>query len=184
MKVLKESKEELPVSFLTDFISQGWEKVGVLQASIEALKETYKGVGPVTDLIQDLVDAYLVCIGQLETHIEDKKYIEYPEDSNLGSNKLTEDIDIHITDDEVKVSDNSGEEVAIIPIEAEDQEKAGEVKETEEPKECEGPECENAPVVVDEPKVDSNNIVDFFVDFDDPDPREPRLTDKDLYDED
>ena len=92
MKVLKESKEELPVSFLTDFISQGWEKVGVLQASIEALKETYKGVGPVTDLIQDLVDAYLVCIGQLETHIEDKKYIEYPEDSNLGSNKLTEDI--------------------------------------------------------------------------------------------
>ena len=175
MKVLKEAKETLPVSFLTDFISQGWERVGVLQASIEALKETYKGVGPVCDLIQDLVDAYLVCIGQLETHIDDKKYIEYPEDSGLG-NKLTEAVDIHIEDDEVTISDNSGEEVAIIPVEAED-EKEPEFDDDEI-------EEKEVPVVVDEPKADSDSVVDFFVDFDEPDLSEPRLTDKDLYDED
>ena len=30
-----EAKEKLPVSFLTDFISKGWEEVGYLKADIE-----------------------------------------------------------------------------------------------------------------------------------------------------
>ena len=37
MKILKESKENLPIAFLTDFISKGWEEVGYLKADIEAI---------------------------------------------------------------------------------------------------------------------------------------------------
>ena len=72
MNILKESKETLPIAFLTDFISKGWEEVGYLKADIEAIREAYKGTKPIEDLIQDLIDAYLVCIGQLEAHIHDK----------------------------------------------------------------------------------------------------------------
>ena len=35
MKILNEAKENLPISFLTDFISKGWEEVGYLKADIE-----------------------------------------------------------------------------------------------------------------------------------------------------
>ena len=39
MKILKENKEKLPISFLTDFISKSWEEVGYLKADIEAIKQ-------------------------------------------------------------------------------------------------------------------------------------------------
>jgi hypothetical protein len=42
MKILKESKETLPIAFLTDFISKGWEEVGYLKADIEAIKDKTK----------------------------------------------------------------------------------------------------------------------------------------------
>ena len=77
MKILKESKENLPIAFLTDFISKGWEEVGYLKADIEAIREAYKGIKPIEGLIQDLIDAYLVCIGQLEAHLQDKNYLDY-----------------------------------------------------------------------------------------------------------
>jgi hypothetical protein len=82
--VLNEAKEKLPVSFLTDFISKGWEEVGYLKADIEAIKEAYSGTGKIEELIQGLIDAYLVCIGQMELHLNDKNYLDYPEDSGLA----------------------------------------------------------------------------------------------------
>lgn len=91
MKIIKENKENLPISFLTDFISKGWEEVGYLKADIEAIREIYKGTKNIEELIQNLIDAYLVCIGQLEAHISDKNYIEYPEESGLSGTKLEED---------------------------------------------------------------------------------------------
>ena len=34
MKILKEAKEKLPVSFLTDFVSRSWDDVGYLKETI------------------------------------------------------------------------------------------------------------------------------------------------------
>ena len=148
-------------------------------------------------MLQALVDAYLVCIGQLEAHLQAKDYLDTDID-----NKLTEDVDIHIDSDEVSITDDSGEEVATVPVESA-------AKET--PDECEGPECDvppaeveipavvepaedpiaadsgefNTPFEFDAPEADGvrkfekPEVADFFVDFDDP-VGEP-ITEKDLY---
>ena len=196
---LNESKEKLPVSFLTDFVSRGWDDVGYLKETIKSISESFSGTKKVEELLQALVDAYLVCIGQLEAHLQAKDYL----DTDLD-NKLTEDVDIHIDGDEVHITDDSGEEVATIPVES-----AAE----ETPAECEGPECDvppaeveiptvvepeeepiaaddgefNTPFEFDAPEADGvrkfekPEVADFFVDFDDP-TGEP-VTEKDLYGE-
>ena len=194
---LTESKEKLPISFLTDFVSRGWDDVGYLKETIKSISESFSGTKKVEELLRALVDAYLVCIGQLEAHLQAKDYL----DTDLD-NKLTEDIDIHIDSDEVHITDDSGEEVATVPVES-----AAE----ETPAECEGPECEvpsvevemptvvepteepiaaddgefNTPFEFDAPEADGvrkfekPEVADFFVDFDEP-IGEP-ITEKELY---
>ena len=196
---LTESKEKLPISFLTDFVSRGWDDVGYLKETIKSISESFSGTKKVEELLQALVDAYLVCIGQLEAHLQAKDYL----DTDLD-NKLTEDVDIHIDGNEVHITDDSGEEVATVPVEP--------VTE-ETPAECEGPECKvpsveveiptvvepteepivaddgefNTPFEFDAPEADGvrkfekPEVADFFVDFDDP-IGEP-ITEKELYGE-
>lgn len=177
MKILKEAKEQLPISFLTDFISKGWEEVGYLKADIEAIRETYKGTKPIEELIQNLVDAYLICIGQLETHISDKKYIEYPEASGLG---LNEDLEIKVLSDEaIEVSSDKG----IVSYSLNDEEEPTKVTILADKEEEDSEDGKEE--IEEEPKKPSKVIepFEYFVDFDEPDFSEPRLTDKDLYDE-
>ena len=194
---LTESKEKLPISFLTDFVSRGWDDVGYLKETIKSISESFSGTKKVEELLQALVDAYLVCIGQLEAHLQAKDYL----DTDLD-NKLTEDVDIHIDGNEVSITDDSGEEVATVPVES--------VTE-ETPTECEGPECKvpsvevemptvvepeeeliaaddgefNTPFEFDAPEADGvrkfekPEVADFFVDFDEP-IGEP-ITEKELY---
>lgn len=195
---LTEAKEKLPISFLTDFVSRGWEDVGYLKETIKSINENFSGTKKVEDLLQALVDAYLVCIGQLELHLQAKDYL----DTDIKE-ALTEDVDIHIEGNEVHIADNSGEEVAIIPVEPAAAE--------EVPAECEGPECDippveanispvvepaeepiaaddgefNTPFEFDAPeaegarKFEKPEVADFFVDFDEP-VGEP-VTEKELY---
>lgn len=194
---LTESKEKLPISFLTDFVSRGWDDVGYLKETIKSISESFSGTKKVEELLQALVDAYLVCIGQLEAHLQAKDYL----DTDLD-NKLTEDVDIHIDGDEVSITDDNGEKVATVPVKS-----AAE----ETPDECEGPECDVPPAEVEIPavvepaeepiaadngefdtpfefdapeaegarKFEKPEVADFFVDFDDP-VGEP-VTEKDLY---
>lgn len=187
---LTEAKEKLPISFLTDFVSRGWDDVGYLKETIKSIKETFSGTKKVEELLQALVDAYLVCIGQLELHLQAKDYLD---------TDLKESVDIHVEGNEVTIADNSGEDVAIIPVDPA----------KEEP--CEGPECEVPPVVnpvepievpaevpaesepfenafefeapeaADVRKFEKPEVADFFVDFDDP-VGEP-VTEKELYGE-
>ena len=194
---LNESKEKLPISFLTDFVSRGWDDVGYLKETIKSISESFSGTKKVEELLQALVDAYLVCIGQLEAHLQAKDYL----DTDLD-NKLTEDVDIHIDGDEVSITNDNGEKVATVPVESIAEEK---------PAECEGPECDvppaeveipavvepeeepiaadngefNTPFEFDAPEADGvrkfekPEVADFFVDFDEP-IGEP-ITEKELY---
>lgn len=181
MKILNETKnkETVPVAFLTDFISKGWEEVGYLKADIEAIKEAYKGTSKIEELIQNLIDAYLVCIGQLELHIHDKKYLEYPEESGLI--KLEEDFELKVSNEgelvEIKADNLAAYEVKEeenkIVLLADDKDEAEEEEEIEE-------ESEEAEEKTPAKEVDT---FEYFVDFDEPDMSEPKLTDKDIYGE-
>ena len=197
MKIIKENKENLPISFLTDFISKGWEEVGYLKADIEAIREIYKGTKPIEELIQSLIDAYLVCIGQLEAHISDKKYIEYPEASGLGLNEkfeLREAVEKVEAEDVLEVIEDKldlhGEKDMLIVAEK------GQLDNPEAPKiETEIDEEEFEILATNFHKDEKENEIEektpikdfeafeYFVDFDEPDMSEPRLTDKDLYNE-
>ena len=76
MQILKEAKkEELPISFLTDFISRGWDQIGQLKETLAAIKGEFTGTKKVEEILQPLLDAYLVCVGQLELHLQNKDYI-------------------------------------------------------------------------------------------------------------
>jgi hypothetical protein len=172
MKILKESKEALPIAFLTDFISKGWEEVGYLKADIEAIKEAYKGTKPIEDLIQDLIDAYLVCIGQLEAHLHDNKYLEYPEESGLSGTKLEEELELKVAPDQIVIKT---EKTTPVEINEEDDLIIIGVDET-------APEAEiGAPEAVTAPAEPAGEPFEYFVDFDEPDMSQPKLTDQDLY---
>jgi len=192
MKVVKESKlteskEKLPISFLTDFVSRSWDDVGYLKETIKSISESFSGTKKV-ELLQALVDAYLVCIGQLELHLQQKDYL----DTELGES-LKEDINISVSPEEVKIADESGEVVGIIPVEPENvdipaaetniepiaepikEPIAADDGEFNTPFEFDAPEAEGVK------KFEKPEVADFFVDFDDP-VGEP-VTEKELYGE-
>ena len=201
------AKEKLPVSFLTDFISRGWDDVGYLKETIKSIGENFSGTKKVEELLNNLLDAYLVCIGQLELHVSAKDYLDIPEEAKEN---LKEAIDIHIDGDQIEVNtapdtvvavDEQGDKIMI----------NDEGAHVEEP--CVGPECDVPPVVnpvepievpAEEPiaaddgefntpfefdapeaegvrKFEKPEVADFFVDFDDP-VGEP-VTEKELYGE-
>lgn len=91
MKILKESKELLPISYITSFISKGWDEIGNLKEELKAIKETFKENKKVEDCLNNLIDSYLICVGQMEELLSNKKYLEFPEEKDLKE-ALTEEV--------------------------------------------------------------------------------------------
>ena len=168
MKILNESNEKLPINVVTDFVSEGWNEVGKLKSEIEAVKG-FSGSKEVAEILQKLADSYLVCIGQLEAFLADKKYIK-------EADELKEAVDIHIDGNEVTIADASGEEVGIIPIEPgkEDSEEAAEPE-----IEVVEPEIETVEPEVREEAPTLHDTFEYFVDFDEPVDAEP-ITDAEI----
>ena len=73
MKIQEAKKEKLPLEFITATVGKLWDEVGILQAQMKAIKETYSGTAEVDAILQDLLDAYLICTGRLQNQINDKK---------------------------------------------------------------------------------------------------------------
>ena len=183
MKILKEdtlTKEVLPVSFLTDMISKGWEEVGYLRESSTAIRETYKDTSKVEALMQDLMDAYLVFIGQIEMYLEDN--------ANISADATEESEPTPAAAKELPEA-----ELKIEPINANDDlpedDLVAEMESTEEKEDIKtfsdkplDDFVDDIPIInpiaaQEEPK----EPFEFFVDFDEPDMSEPRLSDDDLY---
>ena len=167
MRILKEEtdvKENLPVSFITDMMSKGWDEVGYLREASAAIKEEYNGTAKVEELMQDLMDAYLVFLGQLEAYLNKEEDITTniePEETPKPKKAAAK-----IEDEEKELPEA---EIDIEPIE--------EVEEEEEVPVVATPAAKatpSMPVVAEDP-------FDFFVDFDEPDMTQPRLTDDELY---
>ena len=155
MKLLKEEQirqEELPITFITSFVSRGWEEVGMLKEQIKALKEEFggKGIEKIEEIFQGLIDAYLINIGQLELFLHENDYVEVPE-----------------------IEEEKAEE----PVEEEENE---EVEETEEEVEIyDEVEVEVEPQKVVKNVPADFEAFEYFVDFDEPEGE--ALTDDDLY---
>ena len=170
MRILKEEaeiQETLPVSFVTDMMSKGWDEVGYLREASAAIKETYKDTAKVEELMQDLMDAYLVFIGQLELYLHNEENIvapaEEPEEKADAEEKNTE---------KAKVEEPKG------PVEM----PKPELPEADFDIE---PLVEPAPFKEPDPRpaAETSDPFEFFVDFDEPDMTQPALTDAELYDE-
>lgn len=164
MKILKENEntnitpvEDLPISFITDQISKGWDEVGYLKEAAAAIKADYKGTAPIEQAMQDLMDAYLIFIGQLELHLHKEDYIDTTE---LGMNNTETALVKDLPDAEV-----SPEDVTI------------EIEDDEFPINPKPIEAEQPPKKTTE----GSEPFEFFVDFDEPDWSQPRLTDEELY---
>lgn len=98
MKItMNESKEKLPISYITSCISRGWDEVGNLKESLEAIKAEFKGTDDVIEVTQDFIDAYLIYIGRMNALLEEKKYIDMPEEAKDPINEsLDEDTYVDI----------------------------------------------------------------------------------------
>lgn len=141
MKLLKEeqiNKEALPITFITSFVSRGWEEVGMLKEQIKALKDEFggKSIEKVEEIFQGLIDAYLINIGQLELFLQENNYVEVPD---------VEEIKVEEPEEEKETEDTKDEEEIEEVIETEEE---TEVEETETPRDFEA--------------------FEYFVDFDEP----------------
>lgn len=163
MKILKENKisqEELPITFITSFVSRGWEEVGMLKEQIKALKAEFKNIDKIEEILQGLIDAYLINIGQLELFLHENDYVEVP--------NIEETEEVEKKEEEEKVSEDE-----IV----EDEEVKDIEDEIETVVEDEVEEAE-APIVMQQAPKDFEAF-EYFVDFDEPSGE--ALTDDDLY---
>lgn len=84
MKILKEEKKEkLPVEFIADYISKSWEEVGNLKSTIYSIKQSFTGTKDIANILEELLDAYLITIGQLQELIEEKDIVIPTSDTKL-----------------------------------------------------------------------------------------------------
>ena len=182
MKILKENtelKEILPVSFLTDMISKGWEEVGYLKESSTAIREAYKDTSKIEALMQELMDAYLVFIGQIEMYLEDKENIsaDATEESEPTPAVAKELPEAELKIEPINVDDDLPEEDLETDIEAA-KENEDTMTFSDKPLDDFVADMPIKPVAAQE---EPREPFEFFVDFDEPDMSEPRLSDDDLY---
>lgn len=161
MKIINESKKEkLPIDFITQFVSKGWDEVGMLKASKDAIKTTFKETAKVESIIQDLIDSYLVCIGQMELYLDKKDYLDIPEASELNETANTDE-DLKLQEDlELK---NSGD--FDVEVKQEDNKVKIEIEPKEEEQETEEEEAETEDKEVAKP-----DAFEYFMDFAEPTP--------------
>lgn len=176
---LKESTEkklsmdkDFSSSVVTQLLQDGWGEIGGLQDQISLLNQ-YKNSSKLTSILQKLLDAYLIFVGQLEGYLDDKNIVDFPDEK-----QLKEEINPKINENDQKTNkifqsvekkeDNNEEKLPIITTEPE----ITSLNPTEIKDELDLP----LDKAEEEPK---NN---FFVDFEDPKGDRP-LTDADIYDE-
>ena len=182
MKILKEenlSKDTLPISFVTDLVSKGWDEVGYLKDAIAAISEDFNDTDKISALMQDLMDAYLVFIGQLEFYLQDEADMYTANDNGENSEDVKE------IDDNSSSEDNKKEEEPE-KDDSEDDEVEAVAEKTTEKDNLIAAEIDPEQLAIrssDTPKKAFDEFADFFVDFDEPDMTKPPISEEELYGE-
>ena len=79
MKILKEAKDQLPSSFVTDKISKLWEEIGYIKEEQKAIKQTFSGTDKVIEILRELEDSYLIAVSRLQAFASNKNMVVLPE---------------------------------------------------------------------------------------------------------
>ena len=168
-------KTELPADIVTGQVSDMWAQIGNLKAMNKSLSHDFLKSGRVVAILQDLLDAYLVAVGQLELHLHDNNFLG---DSENDSEDIADAARLTVEKGEEGQEESAKEE-------SPEDEKFPDAKFEVKPEIKGEPEVsgwrfdkistENKPTV----KVEPSNEFDF--DF--PAPSSEKLTDKDLYSE-
>lgn len=79
MKILKEAKDQLPSSFVTDKISKLWEEIGYIKEEQKAIKQTFSGTDKVIEILRELEDSYLIAVSRLQAFASNKNIVVLPE---------------------------------------------------------------------------------------------------------
>jgi hypothetical protein len=66
IKSINESKIKMEPAYLTSLTSEAWNMIGNLKLQKEDFKKNYKNANKVVEAIEELTDAYLIYVGQLE----------------------------------------------------------------------------------------------------------------------
>lgn len=90
IKINENKKEDMPVSYMADFISRGWQTVGMLQTDVEQLGKTFNKASKTVEIIQDLIDAYLISLGQMQELIGKQTKLDFPPEAKLTAEKSEE----------------------------------------------------------------------------------------------
>ena len=119
------TKEDLPLDFITTFISKGWDEVGIIKASIASIKEAYKNTNKIEAILNDWLDSYLITLGQLEAYTQNEDLIDYPEEFE-GVNTDKDDVEVEVPQDvtEVTFEKENTEEPAVDSLVVEPKEEA------------------------------------------------------------
>jgi len=168
---LNENKTKIDTEVVTALISQAWGEIGVLKSNVEQIGKGFSDTKKLIEIFEDLLDSYLIYVGRLESFLEDSKLIDKPKNKEvieekliLDENKYTSTIIEHKPIEISQPVDMSiNESVASKSIDA--------LLDTETESNDLDAEQEN----------EVHESADFFVDFDEPDLSEPKLTDDDIY---
>ena len=98
-------KEKIPTPFITNFIAECWGKIGDLNNQISSLNNSTESKA-VKSIIQNLIDTYLITIGNLESFLDkftsgkeiDISLINDPT-LNSDNKNLKEDVSLNISID-------------------------------------------------------------------------------------
>ena len=98
----------------------------MLREEIEAVKKEFKNTSAIEECVNNLIDAYLICIGTVEGILDNKKYVKFPEEASALKEAVEEikpemeAIDVIKNQVELQVEDDK---VALINKDAEDADK-------------------------------------------------------------
>ena len=84
---LREGKDNIPTSFLTTYIADAWEKIGILETDIKGIKETYANTKIVEECLGDIRDAYLIAVGRLQAFLDKNNDVEVPSEDDIEALK-------------------------------------------------------------------------------------------------
>lgn len=133
---INENKDNLPITYLTTLVSRGWEEVGMLREEIEAVKKEFKNTSAIEECVNNLIDAYLICIGTVEGILDNKKYVKFPEEASALKEAVEEikpemeaidviknQVELQVEDDEVSLINKGAEDADKLVLDVSDEER-------------------------------------------------------------
>ena len=91
---------------------------------MEAVKKEFKNTSAIEECVNNLIDAYLICIGTVEGILDNKKYVKFPEETSALKEAVEEikpemeaidviknQVDLQVEDDEVALISKDIEDV-------------------------------------------------------------------------